>query len=260
MCEAKMDIEQDLFSADTKVRVPVAKRETVLEFPGPYFMDAFIPASQIYDINERLVEAVASANKSAADDIFADFFAKRTACAPPEYRLMQFYLLTFISAIYNSLYACQSSCIKMLPRESDICALLLRASTPTQARDLVEAFIDEVFSIQTKYPVHDSAALVSLSKSYIEKNYRLDITAESLGNMLYISSSHMRSIFKSETGYTVQQYTEKVRMKNAVLLLTNTNQPVQNIAEEVGYRSIQTFFRVFKKIYGVTPGEYRKSA
>ena len=65
-------------------------------------------------------------------------------------------------------------------------------------------------------------------------------------------------MFKKETGMNFSDYLKKIRIDNAKNMLLNTEQTVEDISYAVGYSDIKYFSRLFKKLTGVTPTEFRK--
>ena len=64
-------------------------------------------------------------------------------------------------------------------------------------------------------------------------------------------------LFKHETGRTITQYIVHLRCRQAAEMLRETNLPVQEISSYVGYTDNNYFVKVFKKVIGNTPSEYR---
>ncbi|MGZ7443587.1 AraC family transcriptional regulator [Paenibacillus sp. TH7-28] len=73
-----------------------------------------------------------------------------------------------------------------------------------------------------------------------------------------ISTSYLSRCFKEKTGYNFSQYIWQCRMKEVIRLLVNTDAPLKEIIEQVGYLDAPNFIRKFKKETGYTPGQYRK--
>lgn len=94
--------------------------------------------------------------------------------------------------------------------------------------------------------------------NYINKNFEQDITLDQLAKMLHISSNHLCKVFKADTGYSVFQYLNIVRVKNAALILSTTNKKVTEVAFDCGFKNINHFTYIFKKQLGLTPSKYKK--
>lgn len=99
---------------------------------------------------------------------------------------------------------------------------------------------------------------VKMSIQYIEQHYQEDITVNDLAYMYAISPNYFSTVFRKETNKTVVKYITEVRVRNACKLLLDTKASVVDISNKVGYQDTQYFFRVFKKITGKTPLEFRK--
>lgn len=73
------------------------------------------------------------------------------------------------------------------------------------------------------------------------------------------SEEHLARAFKRETGVTVMDYLRNMRIESARLQLLNSSQTVSLIADGLGFSSISSFCRAFKKVVGQTPSQYRES-
>ena len=74
-----------------------------------------------------------------------------------------------------------------------------------------------------------------------------------------ISLGYLSSVFKRETGKTVSEYIRERRMEYARYLLSNTKLQIQAVAFNCGIMDVQYFSKLFKKLFGKTPSEYRLS-
>lgn len=99
---------------------------------------------------------------------------------------------------------------------------------------------------------------VAYAKHYIEKNKGIDIKLEELAKNAGFSYSYFSYLFKKETGKTLTEYIQMVRIETAKKLLVEKERNVSEIAELVGYSDIKFFTKQFKKTLGVSPNEYRK--
>ena len=78
-----------------------------------------------------------------------------------------------------------------------------------------------------------------------------------LAEMVNLSRSRFRHLFKQETGLRPGQYLKSIRMRHAAMLLRTTFLTVKQIMSEVGLRSHNHFLLDFKRAHGMSPTEYR---
>ena len=93
---------------------------------------------------------------------------------------------------------------------------------------------------------------------YIDENYTNEIDIKKLAEQEHISYAYFRTIFKKKTGISPNQYILMLRLKNASLLLKQTDLSIKEIAESMGFSDQMYFSRIFKKKFGMTPNNYRK--
>jgi two-component system response regulator YesN len=106
----------------------------------------------------------------------------------------------------------------------------------------------------------NSAQKARQAMQYIDAHFHEDLTLIGLAYKFAMSPSYFSTIFKKESGQTVVNYITEVRIRNACKSLAETRSGVADIAMSVGYSDVQYFFRVFKKVTGQTPLEYRNGA
>jgi two-component system, response regulator YesN len=135
-----------------------------------------------------------------------------------------------------------------------------QASSLEEVQKLVTDWLTELF--QTYVSVNDSKsykALIEEIKKYIETNYsNPDLSLKHLSDQFQISGKYASYLFKEEFHTKFVDFLVHLRMKRAEALLEHSNDTIQDIATTVGYANAITFGRVFKKVFGVTPGDYRK--
>jgi AraC-like DNA-binding protein len=96
--------------------------------------------------------------------------------------------------------------------------------------------------------------------SYIHTHYDENISLDALSEQFFISSSYLSREFKHVTGFNLSNYIQLTRIKNAQYQLISSNKKISQIAEECGFSSFSQFNRIFNKISGASPREYRQSA
>ncbi|WP_127588225.1 helix-turn-helix domain-containing protein [Paenibacillus koleovorans] len=101
------------------------------------------------------------------------------------------------------------------------------------------------------------AALIEQLMHRMAADCRTSCNAEELAAIVGLSPSHLRAVFKQVTGMTVNRYLQQVRISQARDLLLSGACNVSEAAERVGFQDIYSFSKLFKRMTGVTPSEYR---
>ncbi|MDD2447891.1 MAG: response regulator [Tissierellia bacterium] len=91
---------------------------------------------------------------------------------------------------------------------------------------------------------------------YINKYYQEKIDLTLLSNIFYISPSQISRLFNKYMDTNTISYIHEVRIKKAIELLKDENFGIKEVAEKVGYGSLNNFYKYFKLNTGVTPAVY----
>lgn len=95
---------------------------------------------------------------------------------------------------------------------------------------------------------------------YIRENYTDPqlMTADKIASSCGLSTSHFRSLFRTDMGMTLPQYINLTRLSAAVHLIQTTTDTISSIATMVGYNEIPYFTKVFQKQFGISPKSMQK--
>lgn len=101
-------------------------------------------------------------------------------------------------------------------------------------------------------------AVISRAKQYIQDHQDEDLSLSQVAKAVNTSTFYFCKLFKKVTGLNFTDYVSRLRIEKAKNLLLNPNLRISEIAYEVGFQSLTHFNRVFKKIMGQSPTEYRQ--
>ena len=182
--------------------------------------------------------------------------------------------------------------LRVTPEQSNIISLMIRelkgtfelnhgelqlsefrpsASAPVGAEQLVcghlEWLLISMIRSGVDVPAEDSVSSERLEevlgtrimtelKSYINAHLGDSITIEDLARHVHYSRTYITVQFKTATGMSIMDYVEQQRILRAKELLLRGNRTVTQIAEDLGYSSLQYFSRRFRKAVGCAPSQY----
>ena len=113
-------------------------------------------------------------------------------------------------------------------------------------------------TIQFHTETADLSPKIAKAVSYIKENYRSDISIEKIAEKLDISPNYLGTLFKKELELTFVEYVNHVRINRAKDLFLGTHLKTYEVAEQVGFKDVSYFSRIFKKITSLRPGEFRR--
>jgi len=100
--------------------------------------------------------------------------------------------------------------------------------------------------------------LFNLIFNYINSNITEDLTLEKIANNFYVSKYYVSHIFKENLGISLHKYIIKKRL-NICRGAIATGEPITSVAEKLGFVDYASFYRAFKKEYGISPKDYKKN-
>ncbi len=125
---------------------------------------------------------------------------------------------------------------------------------------LLEIFGRHLSILSNQIAVGDSAeepVAVARAKKFIEQNQGGAICLATVAKSVNTSTFYFCKLFKRATGLTFTEYLARVRIEKAKTLLLDSNRRVSEIAYEIGFQSLTHFNRIFRKIVGQSPTEFR---
>lgn len=140
----------------------------------------------------------------------------------------------------------------------DYLPAIMSASEPEELWKWFRNRIEFSCSAINNSKTESSNDVIKASKKYIEKNYNKNITLEDVSREVNISSYYLSRIFKESTGVNFIDYLTNLRVEEAKELLSKTALSMKEIAVKAGYSDPNYFSKIFKKVVGVTPTEYRE--
>jgi AraC-like DNA-binding protein len=93
---------------------------------------------------------------------------------------------------------------------------------------------------------------------YVDGHAREHITLEDAANVVHVSPSRIRHVFKDVTGISFKEYVTHVRVAEAKRLLLSTDLSVAQVASAVSYSNLHQFYKVFYRLCAMSPAEYRR--
>lgn len=102
-------------------------------------------------------------------------------------------------------------------------------------------------------PPLEERMMIFIKAHYCDPNF----TIYSVAQHFAITPAYFRRVFKRQTGITVSEYVDSLRIEHAIHLLKESDETLSQIVGQIGYLNVSSFIRKFRQQIGMTPGEYR---
>ncbi len=215
----------------------------------------------IYSIQTeiRLVNLVKLGEKTGVvkllDDLEVENFQKQSL--PPE--KIELFVVELIGTAIKLKGELVCANVDIDGRVRDIAQILTRRM-PRQAfdetRSLLESIAEDVMVMREKRKSDLSKEMLD----YIEQNYAdPELCLYSAASHFNLMEKYFSRSFKEQTGENFSACIEKTRMKKTKEMLDESDLPLAEIARQTGYINMNTFYKAFRRTFGVSPSDYRKS-
>jgi AraC-like DNA-binding protein len=105
--------------------------------------------------------------------------------------------------------------------------------------------------------LEDSNRRMLRARDAMDRDYAKPLDIPTLARIAYVSEAHFIRTFHATFGETPHRYLQRRRVERSMFLLRETDRSVTGICFDVGFTSLGTFSRTFRKIVGETPSAYR---
>lgn len=159
----------------------------------------------------------------------------------------------FKSQNFQAIDTCLSTLFKIASRDSYIRDMLINQTLA----ELLSFIMQESWHPENKKKSGKSETIAQV-KHYIEEHYFEKITLDKLADKYYINKFYLTRLFRNRYATTINEYLSEVRINEAKRLLRFTDLSIEEIGEKIGIADSNYLSRLFSKIEGVSPSEYRK--
>jgi two-component system, response regulator YesN len=185
--------------------------------------------------------------------LFSDI--KANSCSDTYIRNISINLVSKVSVMLLDMH---ESYGKVFGNETLVWDKLLKIDTVFNLQLWLKNIFNGVIEYLTSRKNGCNKRIINEILKYIDTNYHKNISIVDLSREVYLSPNYISIIFKKEMGEVFTNFLIRFRMEKAIKMLKESNLKVYEIGDHVGYPNTSHFCTVFKKLYGVSPNEFRE--
>jgi two-component system, response regulator YesN len=134
-----------------------------------------------------------------------------------------------------------------------------QTTTIQQLADLLKKMRLDYCNAVRKLSLKDFSYLTQKAIEFIRKNFDGNLSLEGISKEIDVNLYELSRQFKKETGQNITEYINIQRVNEAIYIMKNPSISITDAAYMVGFNDLAYFTKVFKKLKGITPSEYRKN-
>lgn len=133
------------------------------------------------------------------------------------------------------------------------------AENEAQVSALVPRMVRHYCLLVQTYSRERYSSVVRDVLNFVDFHYMEPLSLDSLAQRYAVNKNYLSTRFSKEVGMTLTDYINLTRVRRSLKLLKEASASMQEIAERVGFTNANYYTRIFKKIHGTTPNEYRQT-
>jgi len=208
-------------------------------------------------VEERLLDAVRNADRQEAARALHEFLTEVVARdpSPLEYQLA---ISELLSHVIELLHASGRTARQLFGVGTLLDHVREQGTVEEAANWLNREVLEPIMEVLDTERHAKSVNITESLMHMIRQEYKRDLQLEECAARLNFHPVYVSRVFKKETGYSFSDYLAGFRLRQAKDWLRNTDMKVADIAEQLNYQSSSTFIRYFRKMEGMTPGQFRE--
>ena len=247
--ECVTDTASDNFSPETANLIKTKSDDPML---------AIRSLEERYEAENRMIHAISQGKSHLVEQIFSNasdlVFEKRT---DDPLRNLKNYLIISNTLMRKAAESGGVHPIYIDSISSEFAKKIEFADTIANAGELMNEMIKTYCSLVKTHSTKNYSPFVQKIVTLIDSDLTADLSLKRFAGIMNVNSSYLSALFKKETGKTLTEYVSKKRIEHAAYLLRTTNLQIQTVAQHSGIYDVNYFAKMFKKIMGKTPKEYR---
>ena len=130
--------------------------------------------------------------------------------------------------------------------------------TMADGAELLQSMVHKYCLLVKNHSMQHYSKLVQHVILRIENDLTADLSLRANAQQFSVNASYLSALFRKETGSTLTDYVNRMRIDHAIFLLNVTDMQIQTIAQYCGIPDVNYFTKLFKRSVGKTPKEYRQ--
>ena len=211
-----------------------------------------------YELENQFLDMISTGNYNAAARLYAKLNNYRITPRNPNSILNRKNLLIILNTLCRKAVERGNVHPVYIDELSTRLAIQINeAETDTELDQIEGEMIHKYCLLVRNHSMKNYSQLTQRCITYIDFHYAEPLSLSFFADMCHVTKSYLSTLFKKETDTNSTDYIHSVRIRHALVLLNSTALPIHAIAASCGYSDINYFIKIFKRLNGNSPKQYR---
>lgn len=211
-----------------------------------------------YELENQFLDMISTGNYNAAARLYAKLNNYRITPRNPNSILNRKNLLIILNTLCRKAVERGNVHPVYIDELSTRLAIQINeAETDTELDQIEGEMIHKYCLLVRNHSMKNYSQLTQRCITYIDFHYAEPLSLSFFADMCHVTKSYLSTLFKKETNTNITDYIHSVRIRHALVLLNSTALPIHAIATSCGYSDINYFIKIFKRLNGNSPKQYR---
>lgn len=210
-----------------------------------------------YALENQTVACIVSGNRLRAQELFAALLNEFSIMEAGNIDRIRTKVIWFFAIVIRTVNESGSNFNESVDLDLDVMNRICDADTYDRLLEVSDFLIEMISRNSMRSVYSGSSQIISTALQFINNNFKEKISLKDIESNLHVNPSYFSTLFKSEMGITFTDYLNSLKVDYASTLLTSSNLNIVDISLSAGFDDQSYFTKVFRKIKGVTPKQYR---
>ncbi len=211
-----------------------------------------------YELENQFLDMISTGNYNAAARLFTKLNNYRITPRNPNAILNRKNMLIILNTLCRKAVERGNVHPVYIDELSTRLAILINdAETGAELEQIEGEMIHKYCLLVRNHSMKNYSQLTQRCITYIDFHYAEPLSLSFFADMCHVTKSYLSTLFKKETDTNITDYIHSVRIRHALVLLNSTALPIHAVATSCGYSDINYFIKIFKRLNGTSPKQYR---
>lgn len=232
-------------------------RERIIRFSD--IKDAENKYNYSIEDEQKLINFVKTGDFKNAENVLNSIFNKNFPNEKLSIRMTKCFMFDLVGTILKAMNTFKPVLNDFWTEEMDPVNHILNSDTVHEMKSHILDILEYVCNHIHEKRKDRTGEITEMVISYVQQHYmNINLNISMIADELRLTPAYISKLFKEETGESLLDHINRIRLMKAKSLLTSSRYSINDIARNAGYYNSNAFIRLFKKYEGITPGQFKK--